>query len=87
MTASIIPITFEHWYYFQTNATCQWFVWLLTIGFGITFSTLFAKTYRVNTIIASSRKCRRVKISIAQTLYPVAIILMCMYDLVVLFMC
>ena len=71
--ASIIPLSFVHWIYFQTSATCHWDFGMFQIGLGITCSTLMAKTYRINKIMASSKKCRRVTITVAQTLYPVVI--------------
>jgi len=52
--------------------TSVWY--FIMIGFGITFSTLFAKTYRINQIIANSMKCKRIQLSIQETLYPVAAI-------------
>ena len=50
---------------------------LFAIGFGIIISTLFAKTYRINKVISSSKKCRRVKITVQDTLYPVVIMYLC----------
>lgn len=72
MALSIIPISFDHWKYFESSTTCHLGISLLALGFGITFSTLFAKTHRINRITASAKKFRRVKISVAGTLYPVA---------------
>lgn len=52
--------------------TSVWY--FIIIGFGITFSTLFSKTYRINKIIADSLRCKRIQLSVRETLYPVAII-------------
>ena len=77
MAAAIIPISMEHYGTNQSDITCTSQIWLTAIGFGIIISTLFAKTYRVNKIISSSKKCRRVKISVQDTLYPVVIMYLC----------
>jgi len=45
------------------------------MGCGITFSTLFAKTYRINKIISSSMNFRRITLTIRETLFPVAVTL------------
>jgi len=73
MALSIIPMSFDYWKHFQSRATCHCAVSLFSLGFGITFSTLFAKTHRINRITASAKKFRRVKISVAQTLSPVVV--------------
>lgn len=86
MALSILPATMEHTK--VDNSTegsiiCYSFVYLLAIGFGITFSALFAKTYRINKILASSKKCRRVKISFQDMCYPVVIVFLCTYSCIV----
>jgi len=79
MSLSIIPISLEH-RDIETiddpailNWTCTSIWWFGIIGFGITFSTLFAKTYRINRIVADSIRCRRIQLTIRETLYPVTI--------------
>lgn len=83
LALSIIPYSLEHSELLlrisleQASITCYSIVYLVTIGFGITFSALFAKMYRINKIISSSIKCRRVQISFKETLYPVVIMSLC----------
>ena len=77
MALSIIPLSLEHLDVVEPAMPCTTIWWFAVIGFGITFSTLFAKTYRINKIVASSIKCRRIQLSIRETLYPVVGILCC----------
>lgn len=79
MAFTIVPLTLEHVNVFQPAMPCTSIWWFAVIGFGITFSTLFAKTYRINKIVASSLKCRRVQLSMRETLYPVVGMLCCTY--------
>jgi hypothetical protein len=75
MALSIIPLSLEHLDVVEPAMPCTTIWWFAVIGFGIIFSTLFAKTYRINKIVASSIKCRRIQLSIRETLYPVVGIL------------
>ena len=77
MALAIIPISVEHDFSDDAKASCNSVVSLISLGFGITFSTLFAKTYRINRIMDSAKKFRRIKLSVADTLSPVAIITVC----------
>ena len=77
MGLSIIPASLEH---LNLNTElqvgmCNSFFVLLIVGTGITMSTLLSKTYRINRIMASAKAFRRIKLSVAETIYPVAIIL------------
>jgi gamma-aminobutyric acid type B receptor len=58
------------------TVACNSTVWLATLGLGVVFSALFAKTYRINRIMNSAQKFRRIKITVKQTLVPVAIVLL-----------
>lgn len=73
----MIPASLEHCDYVQGMAVCNSYFGLLIIGFGITFSTFLAKTYRINKIMNSAKRFRRVKISTRDTIYPVAIVYSC----------
>ena len=72
---SIIPASLEH--YQGSQAACHSYFVLIIIGTGITMSTLFAKTYRINQIMDSAKTFRRIKLSVADTIYPVAMLLVC----------
>ena len=81
LASSIVPMTFDH---FNTSldvalASCNAAFWLQVLGFGITFSALFAKTLRINIIMAHAAKLRRIKLTVQDTLYPVVIIFVCEY--------
>lgn len=54
---------------------CNATVWLGTLGIGIVFSTLFAKTRRINLVMHSAKNFRRIRITVRQTLVPVLILL------------
>jgi hypothetical protein len=43
----------------------------LSTGVGTIFSALFAKAHRINRIMQSSRRCRRIKVSTRDTLIPI----------------
>ena len=79
MAFSMIPMSLNHSVESATDTTCNLLLWLLVIGFGVTFSALFAKTLRINRIMASAMQCRRIKLSVRDTLYPVVIISFCKY--------
>lgn len=74
MGCSMIPLVVKENEVEDLDLNCNSFAWLVTMGFGITFSTLFAKTYRINTIVRNAKKCRRVKLTVRGTVYPVALI-------------
>ena len=82
MALTIIPISLEHTDIdaVQTGTLCYTSMYLLFIGIGITFSTLFAKMYRINKIVASSLRCKRIKLSLRETLSPVAAMFLCTYN-------
>ena len=73
MALSMVPYSLEHVDIEHTDVTCYAMVYTLTIGFGLTFSALFAKTFRVNAIVHSSVTFRRVQISFRDYVYPVVI--------------
>ena len=77
MALAIVPASLEHCTYGKSMATCNSHFALLTIGFGITFSTFLAKTYRINKIMDSAKQFKRIKLSVRDTVYPVAIVLSC----------
>jgi len=54
---------------------CNATVWPVSLGFGVTFSALFTKNYRINKIFNSSTKMRRVNVSIRDVAIPMMILL------------
>jgi len=59
---------FEMWYHCQ--AICMSVPWLASMGFTITFSALYSKTYRVNKIFAGGTNFGRVKVNEKDVLIP-----------------
>jgi len=72
MSLAIVPISLE--FSNLGNWTCHSIVYLFVIGFGLVFSTIFAKTYRINKILMSAKKFQRISLSVPQTIFPVAIV-------------
>jgi hypothetical protein len=77
LAATIIPVS-----YGVSNASmegldtsCNSTVWLACLGHTIIFSALFSKTHRINTIMKSARKYRRIKVTIRDTLKPMTVML------------
>jgi len=56
---------------------CTVVVWLASLGFSIAYSALFAKTYRINKIMRSAKKLRRIKLTVKDTLTPVIVVFAC----------
>lgn len=57
------------------SISCNLTIWFAAIGISVVFSALFAKTYRINKIVKSSKKFRRIRITIWDTLKPVFAVL------------
>jgi hypothetical protein len=52
----------------SADVSCQIFPWLYSVGFCITFGTLFAKIRRIDKIFAMAAKMKRAIVTITQTL-------------------
>jgi hypothetical protein len=82
VAASIIPYSMDD----RTNSesacdgACTAVFWLLFPGLSIVFSALFTKTYRINLIMKNSKKFRRIKVTIRQTLTTMAVMLICEFS-------
>jgi ABC-type sugar transport system substrate-binding protein len=72
MGSAMIPLGIEDEHFSQksTDIACMSIPWLLVIGFCITFSALFTKTWRILIILESAQRFKRVKITVKQVLYP-----------------
>jgi len=57
------------------NIACNSTVWLVSIGFAMIFSAFFSKTYRINQIIRSAKRFKRIKIDRIDALKPLVILL------------
>jgi ABC-type branched-subunit amino acid transport system substrate-binding protein len=74
--SAIIPMSMDQGVLDEDGATvaCNATVWLVSLGFCVTFSALFTKNYRINKILTSSTSMRRINVS----LLDVAIPMMCL---------
>ena len=73
MGVSIIPLTFDDQITESMDAACMAVPWLLCLGFGITFSALFAKTFRVNRLFSSNFR-KRVQLTARDVMAPIVIV-------------
>jgi hypothetical protein len=56
------------------SIACISTVWLIVIGVGLILSALFAKASRINKIMQSASRCRRIKVSVRETLMPIIVL-------------
>jgi gamma-aminobutyric acid type B receptor len=59
---------------------CTATVWLVSLGLSISFSALFAKTWRINRIMKNSMKLKRITVTVWDMLKPVSVVLACTYE-------
>lgn len=74
VATSIIPLIFvsiEHWNG-QFSVPCTSNLWLLSIGFAIISSAFYSKMHRINKIMDSSQACRRIKITVRDSILTVS---------------
>jgi hypothetical protein len=76
MGASIIPLSLDDEVISQKgkDMACMAVPWLFVTGFGIAFSALFAKTWRINKLF-NSPAMRRVKVTARDVMAPLLIVL------------
>jgi ABC-type sugar transport system substrate-binding protein len=70
---AIIPMGFDDETSSDQNAldaACMATPWLITIGFGVIFSALFSKLWRVDRLLSSSMKFSKVKVRAQDVLWP-----------------
>lgn len=81
MGSTLIPLSFDDSSanFTETNGTiiCMSPPWLAFIGFTITFSALFAKTWRVNRIFHTHQNFQRQEVSSLDVLLPFVILMVC----------
>jgi ABC-type branched-subunit amino acid transport system substrate-binding protein len=76
MAASIIPMSLqEPMPTSSLNVSCMSQLWLLSAGFTTAFSALFCKIWRLNKLVRSSNRFKRIRVRIQDVLYPFAILL------------
>ena len=76
-SCSIIPLSLDHAVASLDgmNVACNSTIWLVSIGFAMIFSAFFSKTYRINQIIRSAKRYRRIKIDRIDALKPLVLLL------------
>ncbi|KAI2509785.1 hypothetical protein MHU86_4638 [Fragilaria crotonensis] len=63
------------------DVACMSQLWLLSAGFTTIFSALFCKLWRLNKLLASAKRFKRVQIEVKDVLYPFAILLVLNFTL------
>mmetsp|Transcript_30664 Transcript_30664/g.64052 ORF Transcript_30664/g.64052 Transcript_30664/m.64052 type:complete len:796 (-) Transcript_30664:641-3028(-) len=83
LSSSIIPLSFDDGGDLQPEShtwsvgVCMSVPWLAFLGFTITFSALFSKTWRVNQIFRAKETYTRIRLSKFDVLAPFAFLLFC----------
>ncbi|KAI2509762.1 G-protein coupled GABA receptor [Fragilaria crotonensis] len=82
MATSIIPMGLQEPVSKQAlDVACMSQLWLLSAGFTTIFSALFCKLWRLNKLLASAKRFKRVQIEVKDVLYPFAILLVLNFTL------
>lgn len=76
MALAVVPLSFDDSIASDTGCdiACMAAPWLFFLGFTITFAALFSKIWRVNKLLASAKRLRRVKISPRDVALPFAVL-------------
>jgi len=84
MSSTLVPLSFEDdgdtehmMSAFHSVAICQSIPWLGFTGFTITFSALFAKTWRVNKLFRANMEHARIQVSEKDVLGPFVLLMTC----------
>lgn len=77
MGLAIIPLTIDLRVTDQkgADAACMAVPWLLAVGFSLTFSALFTKTYRINQLMGSAARFKRLTVTATDVVKPMIILL------------
>lgn len=78
LASAIIPLTVDLGITSQegANAACMSYPWLLALGFSLTFSALFTKTYRIVKIMENARRFKRIKLTASDVMKPMVVLLL-----------
>ncbi|KAG7373875.1 7 transmembrane sweet-taste receptor of 3 GCPR [Nitzschia inconspicua] len=76
VASTIVPMVIDHQSYSLSgnSVSCNATIWLAALGLGIVFSALFAKTHRINRIMNSANKFRRIKVTVRETMISVIVV-------------
>jgi gamma-aminobutyric acid type B receptor len=77
MASAIIPLSMDDEKFTKQgcNIACMAAPWLFSVGFVITFSALFSKTWRVNKVFHNPTGFQRIRVTESDVLTPFAILL------------
>jgi len=77
MGATIIPLSIDDSIASEgaCSIACMAALWLLTVGWTITFAVLFIKLFRVNQLMQNARRFRRVQVKAYHVMLPLAFLL------------
>lgn len=71
MALGIVPLSIE-----GSDVACMATPWLLFLGFTLTFSALFTKTYRINQIMKNAAKFKRLTLTATDVMKPMLALLL-----------
>ena len=60
---------------YDGRVACTMIPWLITMGFSLVFSALFTKIYRVNRILKSPYRFKRIHVAVKDVLVPMVALL------------
>eukprot|EP00985_Skeletonema_marinoi_P011705 scaffold5563_cov144-Skeletonema_marinoi.AAC.1 len=77
MGSAIVPLSIDDKIASQSGCdiSCMALPWLLSLGFSVAISALFAKLWRINRIILASVTMRRVKVRVQDVAMPLVVLL------------
>ena len=86
LALSIVPNTFDESTANQDGLAiaCNASIWLVVLGVSIILSAFFSKTHRIVTIMKASERFKRIKINIWDAIFPMAILITCMCNCILI---
>ena len=57
------------------DIACMFAPWLVSVGFVLTFSALFSKTWRINRLVHSAKRCTRIKLTAKDVIMPLIVLM------------
>jgi gamma-aminobutyric acid type B receptor len=84
MASSIIPMSLQEPISERSlDMACMCSPWLLFNGYAIAFSALLSKSWRINTLIKYGKQFRRIKVSVTDAMFPLAVLIVCNISLLI----
>jgi len=57
------------------DIACMFAPWLVSVGFVLTFSALFSKTWRINRLVHGAKRCTRIKLKAKDVMTPLIVLM------------